>query len=209
MSFTTPIALIVLLIAVPVVVYLGWPRMAFRRSRDITSLLLRLVIITLLALALAGTQVVQSADRLAVVFLVDVSDSIGTVAQEAQLEYIRESMTRMGPDDEAGVVLFGADAVVDRPISAVRELAPIRSAPVTGNTDIAEAIRLGLALFPADVAQRMVILSDGRPTVGDTEAAAQLAAAAGVEIDYVTFSREPTPEVQITDVQTPNSVNAG
>lgn len=206
MTLTTPLALVLLLV-LPAIAYIGWPRNRFRRVRDSFSLLLRVTIVTLLVLSLAGTQIVQSADRLAVVFLVDVSDSMGADAREAALEYIRESLPEMALDDVAGVVTFGADAQVARSISDARELGPIRATPQTGNTNLAAAIRLGLALFPGDAARRMVILSDGQPTVGDTEGAAQLAAAAGVEISYVPFTRPDAPEVQVQDVSVPTVVD--
>ena len=136
-------------------------------------------------LALAGTQIVRSADKLAVVYLIDVSDSVGQQAQEAETAYVRDSLAAMQPDDQAAVIVFGGNALVERPMSSVRELAPLRSTPNSGNTDLEEAIGLGLALFPADAAKRMVILSDGQPTVGDADAAARRAAATGVQIDYV------------------------
>jgi uncharacterized membrane protein len=208
MTFTTPVAL-VLLLAIPLVIYLGFPRYAYRRLRDSFSLVLRITILLLLVFALAGLQIVRASDRLGVVFLVDASDSMSQTAQAEALEYIRSSLELMSPDDLAGVVLFGANATVERQLNAVRELGPVRSTPATSNTDFAEAIRLGLALFPPDTARRMVILSDGLPTVGDTEAAAQLAAAAGVEISYVPFERQRTAEVQVSDVRVPGAVNAG
>jgi uncharacterized membrane protein len=208
MNFTYPLALI-LLLALPVVIYLGWPRLRYRRARDTTSLILRVVIVLLIVFALSGMQISQSADKLAVVFLVDVSDSLGPEVQEEQLAYVRAALQNMGPDDLAGVVVFGADPRTERAVSAVRELGPIQSQPTTSNTDLAEAIRHGIALFPNDAARRIVILSDGRPTVGDTEAAVQQAAAVGVEISFVAFAREPGPEVQVTDLNVPSSVTAG
>ncbi len=208
MTFTTPVALLLLLALLPIL-YLGWPRLAYRRTRDFASLILRALIVLLLVFALAGLQTVRSADRLAVVFLVDASDSVGKTAQDAEIAYVRDSMQHMAADDLAGVVLFGANATVERQLNAVRELGPVRSTPTTSNTDIAEAIRLGLALFPPDTARRLVILGDGQPTVGDTDAAARLASAAGVEISYVPFERAPSPEVQVSDVRVPASVNAG
>ncbi len=208
MTFTTPVALLLLLVLLPVF-FLGWPRLAYRRARDVASLILRTIIILLLVFALAGLQIVRSADRLAVVFLVDASDSVGKTVQDTELAYVRDSMQHMATDDLAGVVLFGANATVERQLNAIRELGPVRSTPVTSNTDIAEAIRLGLALFPPDTARRLVILSDGQPTVGDTDAAARLASATGVEISYVPFERASSPEVQVSDVRVPASVNAG
>ncbi|MEO8397933.1 MAG: VWA domain-containing protein, partial [Chloroflexota bacterium] len=106
-------------------------------------------------------------------------------------------------------VVFGGSALVERPMSSVRDLAPIRSTPLKGNTDLEEAIGLGLALFPADSAKRMVILSDGQQTVGDANVTARRAAATGVQISYVPFDRSSAPEVQLSDVNVPGSVDAG
>ena len=208
MSFSTPLAL-VLLLTIPPVIYLGWPRQRFRRARDITSLTLRTVILLLLVLSLSGLAWARSADRLAVMYLVDVSDSIGQDAQQAALDYVRQSLPNMGPDDEAGLILFGANAVVERPLSNVRELSAILSAPPTGNTNIEDAIRLALGIMPTDAARRIVILSDGRQTIGNAQSAAELAAATGVEISYVTFPRADVPEVQVTGFNAPSSVNSG
>jgi uncharacterized membrane protein len=208
MTFSTPLALL-LLVCLPLVLYLGWPRQAYRWKRDITSLLLRTLIILLLVFSLAGAQAVQSANRLAVVFLVDVSDSVGQKARESELDFVRQSLPTMGPDDEAGVVLFGANAVVEKPLNNVHELGTIQSAPQTGNTNLEKAIRLALGMFPADAARRIVVLSDGRPTLGNSESAAELAAATGVEISYVQFTPEALPEVQVSNVSAPSTVNAG
>ena len=208
LHFTSPLALI-LLLAVPLVISLGWPRQRFRRLRDAASLALRVIIVLLLVLAVAGFQVSQSANKLAVVFLIDVSDSLGAGVQEQQLAYVRQSLQDMGPDDVAGVVVFGADPRTERSVNAVRELGDIQSHPVTSNTNLAAAIRHGIALFPNDAARRLVVLSDGRPTIGDTEAAVRQAAAVGVEISYVAFARPPGPEVQVTDLNVPSNVTAG
>ncbi len=208
MTFTTPLALL-LLLTIPVVIYVGLPRVRFRRGRDIASLILRTLMLALVIFALAGTQIVGAADKLAVVFLVDVSDSVGQQMQEAETAYIRDALATMRPDDQAAVVVFGGNALVERPMSSVRELAPLRSTPVTGNTDLEEALSLGMALFPAGAAKRVVILSDGLPTVGDADMVARRAAATGVQIDYAEFSRPPTPEVQLSDVRAPGVVGAG
>lgn len=208
MTFTIPVALLLLLI-LPLVWWLGWPRVKFRRARDVASLLLRTLMLLCLIFALAGAQLVSAADRLAVVFLVDASDSVGQAGREAQLAYIREALAAMQPDDQAAIVAFGGNAVVERPMSSVREVSALRSTPNSGNTDLEEAIALGLALFPPDTARRMVILSDGVQTVGDGEAAAQRAAATGVEISYVPLERDAAPEVALTSFNAPSSVNAG
>lgn len=214
MSFTTPLALL-LLFLLPALAVAGWPRLAYRRRRDTASLLLRLLIVALLVLALAGAQVHRAADKLAVVFLLDVSDSVSPAQQSAAVEYVRQAAAAMGADDQAAVIVFGADALVEVPITGRLELVQIGSDPVRLNTDLAEAMRLGLALFPADAARRMVILSDGRPTVGDAEEVARLAAATNVQVDTVLLAPEDPaqqiagPEVLVAGVDVPATVNQG
>ncbi|MEM8857158.1 MAG: VWA domain-containing protein [Chloroflexota bacterium] len=210
MSFTAPWALITLL-AIPFTIWLGMPRRgSARERRDWTSLALRSIILLLLTLSLAGAQTVRTVDELAVIFLVDGSDSITNSQAETAETFVRDAIATMGPNDSSAVVVFGANALVDRPISGVAELTEISSVPQTLHTDLAEAIRLGLALFPAGTARRMVILSDGAATIGDTDAAARLAQANGVEISYVPLLRdEASREAFLTSVNTPSRVAEG
>jgi hypothetical protein len=101
------------------------------RLRDRASLGTRLLIILLLVLALAGSQTVRGADNLAVLFLLDLSDSMSGEQQAQTVTFIQDSMARMGVDDQAGLVVFGANALVDRPMSGLATLAPIRSTPAS------------------------------------------------------------------------------
>jgi uncharacterized membrane protein len=207
MTFTAPLALLLLLV-VPYFIWVGRPRTG--RSRDWFSLGLRILIVALLVLSLAGSQAVRAADDLAVVFLVDASDSISPEQAAAAEAFVRDAIGRMGANDQAAVILFGANALVERPMSGLAELAPITSAPHTWHSDISEAIRLGIALFPAGSARRLVLLSDGVPTLGNTHEAARLAAAAGIPIDIVPLPRPATTgEAWLAGVEAPNRVVKG
>lgn len=214
MSITNPAALW-LLALLPVLALLGWPRLAYRRLRDVFSLAIRLLIVVLLVLALAGLQRHRIANKLAVVFLVDVSDSVPPAQQSAAVEYVRRAAEAMGEQDQAAVIVFGADAQVEVPVTDRLELVQIGANPGRRNTNLAEAMRVGLALFPADTAKRMVILSDGVQTVGDAEEVARLAAASQVQVDYVMLAAEGMalqaagPEVLVSAVDVPALVNQG
>ena len=206
MQLATPSAGLLLFILLPLVWYIGWPRHAFRRRRDSISLVLRTAIVVLLVLALAGLQNVQSVDRLAVVFLVDVSDSMGTTTQDLQLEYIRSALAGKKPDDEWAAVLFGDNAVPESDFSIVQEIEAFGAIPVTTHTDIANAIQTALSMFPPDASRRIVILSDGQATQGDAIARAQRASASDVEISFVPFFRQAAPDVRITALDAPGRV---
>jgi len=209
MNFSLPRALI-LLVFVPYFIWLGRPRSRHHNWRGWLSLSLRILIILLIILGLAGTQLVRASDELAVVFLIDASDSISQSQFEAAESYVRESISQMGATDKAAVVVFGANALVERPMSGLVDLAPITTVIQPLNTDIAQAIRLGMALFPQGSARRLVLLSDGLATSGNTQKAASLAVASDVQIDAIPLEQPTTsPEAMLTAVDAPAQVNEG
>jgi Mg-chelatase subunit ChlD len=208
MRFTAPFFLFLLLL-VPLTAWMGWPAKGPARKRESVSLTLRLVILLCLILSMAGLEIVRSGNELSVVFVMDVSDSMPQEAIESEIAFIQDAVSAMGPDDQSAIILFGSDALVDRPMSAVNELSMISSVPITNQTDLAEAIRLGMALFPSGTARRMVILSDGAETSGDAKAAAEFAAASGVQIVVVPFVNQTGPEAMITNVDAPASLRPG
>lgn len=224
MTFSSPLWLFLLLL-LPLFAWLGWPAGTARRQggnsspiirlweygrgREGASLALRLLIVVCLVLSLAGLEIVQGGNNLAVVFLVDVSDSLSKPAVAAEMNYLRGALKAMGPDDQSALVLFGADALVERGMSSARELGPITSAPFTNQTDLAAAIRLGMALFPPGAARRMVILSDGAQTSGDARKAAEFAAASGVQIISLPFVTQPGAEALVSAVDAPAHLRPG
>lgn len=215
MSFTNPPALLLLLL-LPAAAWLVWPRQRRPGAKPHSGrlgLALRLLILTLVILSLAGTQLVRAVDDLAVIFLVDASDSMGSENVAAAERFVRDSIAAMGPDDRAGIILFGGNALVEQPLRGPEQIGdppPFASQPLRTATDLAEAIRLGLALLPPDAARRLVILSDGAATTGDTAGALRLAAAAGVSIDVAPFSRPAVDdEVILREVRAPVRVGQG
>ena len=206
MQLAAPQVALILLLILPLIWIIGFPRHAFRRRRDITSLLLRTLIVVLLVLALAGLQNVQAVDRLAVVFLADASDSMGGDSAERQLEFIREAIAAKQPDDQWAALLFGDNALPETDFSPVGKIEPFTAIPQTTGTDIANAIQTALSMFPAEASRRIIVLSDGQATQGDAIARAQRAAVSGVEISYVPLFRAPTPDVRITAIDAPGRV---
>ena len=206
MQLTAPAVALLLFVLLPLLWFIGFPRHAFRRSRDVSSLLLRTLIVILLVLAAAGLQQVGAVERLAVIFLVDASDSMGSAAERAQLDFVRDAIASKPHDDEWALLLFGDNAVPEKDFSAVAEVEGFTSIPQAGGTDIARALQTALSMFPPEAARRIVILSDGAATRGDALARAQRAAAASVEISYVPFVREPAPDVRVRSLDTPGRV---
>ena len=75
-----------------------------------------------LVFAIAGFQLVLPVDRLATVFVVDLSDSVGNAGREDALAFLRETLKEKPTGDVAGIVAFGKEALVERLPSEVEEI---------------------------------------------------------------------------------------
>lgn len=200
-----------LAVAGPIVLLLLWrlgrlPRSLTGPRRRLVQGCLALAAIGA-ALALARLERAAPVDRMAVVFLVDRSRSVA--GADDPLGPAREAIARMGPDDVAGLVVFGAEAATEVAPSPRPSLGAARASVPRDGTDLAAAIRRGLADLPGDHVPRLVLISDGVQTQGDAFRAASTAAGRGVPIDVLPIAREPAPEVAIDRVRVPPMADPG
>ena len=210
LSFVYPHVLWLLLL-IPLAIVLGLlGRRRLGRLRHWFGLGLRALLLALVVLALAGTQLRLRTDVLTTVFLLDVSDSVPAAEQARGEAFVHQSLAAMPGGDRAAVVLFGRDALVERLASAERALPEFASVPVTTRTDIASALQLALALLPDEGAKRLVLLSDGRQNLGEALAQAELAAAHAIELSFVPLGGPPGEvEVQLQSLDAPADVRQG
>ncbi len=209
-AFDDPRALLLLppLLAVVVALHLGSRRrMGLGRRR--AALAVRVLLLSALVGALAGLRLVLPVDRLAVVYVVDLSDSVGTVGREAALADIRDLLAAKRDGDVAGIVAFGGDALVERLPSDLAEIDRIASTPVRGATDIGAALRLASALFPDDAQKRIVLLSDGNDTTGSGQTEAALAAARGIQVETIVTGLGSSDEVLVDRLTAPSTAHLG
>ncbi len=208
--FETPLWLLLL---IPTLLITFVPYLAARRrigtARRRAALVVRTALVAALVFALGGFQLVLPVDRLATVFVVDLSDSVGTPGRESALAFLRESLAVMPEGDTAGVVAFGKDALVERLPEELRQIERIRSTPVTAATDIGGALRLAAALFPDEMQKRIVLISDGNDTTGRGQQEAALAATRGIQVETRVVGLENRDEVLIERVQAPSTARLG
>ncbi|HET7182978.1 MAG TPA: VWA domain-containing protein [Candidatus Limnocylindrales bacterium] len=206
LRFETPLWLLLL---VPALLITFIPYLAARRrigaGRRRAAVGIRTLLLSALVLALAGFQLVLPVDRLATVFVVDLSDSVGEAGRENALAFLRETLDVMPEGDQAGIVAFGKDALVERLPEEVRDIDRLRSAPVQGATDIGEALRLASALFPDASQKRIVLVSDGNDTTGRGQREAALAAARGIQIETKVIGLVDRDEVLVDRLTTPST----
>jgi uncharacterized membrane protein/Mg-chelatase subunit ChlD len=209
-SFDAPVALLLLPLLLAVVVGLhAASRRRLGAGRRRAALLVRILLLSALVAALAGFQLVLPVDRLAVVYLVDMSDSVGTAGREEALAYVRQSLAARQGEDVAGIVAFGGDALVERLPAELAEIDRLASTPVRNATDIGAALRLAGALFPDGAQKRVVLLSDGNDTTGSGQTEAALAAARGIQVETHLTGLAGGDEVLVERVTAPSTARQG
>ena len=143
-GFDAPLALLLLVPALTLTIGL---HLASRRrvglGRRRVALLVRTLLLGALVLALAGVRLALPVDRLATVFVVDLSDSVGAAGRDDALLWLRDSLEAMPEGDVAGIVGFGRAALVERLPAEAREIDRIATTPVRSATDIGAAARVG------------------------------------------------------------------
>lgn len=211
-SFANPDALWAMAVFLPLLVlpFLGSGDVRRPSRRRYLAAGLRLIVGLTIILSLAGMRWMQPVDALTVVFVLDLSDSVPAAEQARAEDFIRRAVATMPEGDQAAIVAFGEQALVERLASEARDLPPIASLPGVGRTDIAGALRLALALFPEASQKRIVLLSDGLENVDDALAQADLAAARNIEIAAAPLLAPPAEqEAYVAELASPAGVRQG
>ena len=177
------------------------------------ALALRIAQVSLLILALARPVIDRPDETVAVVYAIDQSESLGESERSRALSWVNAALAELPAADRAGVVAFGADARVLRPLSSSREpLAGSDLAPPNGQTeatDVAAGLRLAASLFLPNGGKRIVLLTDGQDNAGGAAAEARQLAARGIQVDHVSFGQVPDPEVYLEGIEVASYAREG
>ncbi|AKT37482.1 VWA domain-containing protein [Chondromyces crocatus] len=164
------------------------------------------------AMAAAGPEIGRPLDRLTLLLAIDRSRSIDLVpgAEQRIQQEISVAELGMRDDDRIGVIAFAAEAATEDPPRPRSELAaPQRVALGRDGTDLAAGIRRAIAEVPSDTAARVVVLSDGVATRGDTMAAAAAALAAGLPVDVIPLEQRLVPDIRVVALRAPGRADEG
>lgn len=209
LSFLRPGLLVLLVVAVPLFC-LGWrrwpPPLPPGRSR--ISLALRLALVSLVVLAIAGLQLSRAPDRRATIAVVDLSDSASASSGEAE-KAVRAMQAAKGPDDLFGLVTFGRNAQVEVPPAKRPTFDGFQTRPDGGHSDLAGALQLAANLIPSGYARQLVLVSDGRQNLGDAVEAASGLRQRGVRVDLLPIGRAPGAEALVVALEASQELRVG
>lgn len=183
-------------------------RLGVGRSQWRAALALRTLVAAALVAALVVPAVHRDARGVATVFVVDVSDSVGARGAPG-VEWVRQALAERPDDTRAGVVVFGADARIERSVTDDLTLGDPSVVVDRSGTDVAAALRLAAAISPSDARRRIVVVSDGRATRGDAATEVERLRDQGIVVEVHTIGRSTDVDAAVTGIDTPGGVRLG
>ncbi|HEY2083704.1 MAG TPA: glutamine amidotransferase [Verrucomicrobiae bacterium] len=194
-------------------VWLWWFQVAgysgLKGVRSTIALLTRLCVLGLFILALAEPRVVRRNDGLAVMYALDVSDSMGENVSDKSLSYILKTAGGKPEKDQAGMVVFGRDAAVELPPRLSFPFEVINARVAKDGTDIARALSLSAAMVPEDRQGRIVLVSDGVETEGNVSGILDDLKSRHVAVDVLPVQYNYQREVWLERLDLPRQVKIG
>ena len=170
--------------------------------------ILRVVILSLILLAMCGLAVKLPSRAGTIVVVADRSLSMPHDSDARQKEAIDLIQSEMRSDSRLGVVSFGRVTAVERSPQSGKFAGFVNE--VHGDaSDLNGGLDSAMALISRDSPGRIMLLSDGRWTGKDPVGAASEAAARGIAIDYRTMQRDSANDVAISHVDAPDVANPG
>ncbi len=215
----TPLYLILLLIIPLVVLIQLRTYVVAARWRKVTTFVLRCLAIICAILALANLQRAHSEKRLAIVFLLDMSDSVAESQREIAIEQINAAITKMKTTDQFAVIGFAAEPFVliemgEASVKTDKQL-PLRSMLTDSSgqldsTDIVSALKRSIEHLPDNYHRRIVLFSDGQHNAGSISISEFLPFLSANDIEIMTIPLQSTQDaIQVLDLELPNRVRKG
>lgn len=240
LRFDRPEWLWLLLLAIPII-WLGIRSLTtVDPVRRWTAIIIRLIVLLLIVCMLAGIQAVQTHSDLTVIAMMDQSQSVRRFVSppttnhkarashrrgQADIEkwtnhWIRQAIDGRRTDDRFALLTFDGQPTVRQLPRHADDVNLNTDAQPTPGTNLAAAIRTGMALVPSDSAARLLLISDGNDTASKQTAgslardsrvidAADEAAAAGIPIDVLPLKYKLKREVMVQGVYVTNQARVG
>jgi uncharacterized membrane protein/Mg-chelatase subunit ChlD len=183
------------------------------RGRAVSALLVRLCLVGLFVALIAEPRSVRTKDSLAVVYTMDVSESIGPESRAEAAKFVAKAVTEKQQGDTVGLVTFGKNAAVEAPVRPSMNLEAgqiVFNAKIAPDeTNLEQALSLSAALLPEDSRGRIVLVSDGSETTGNLKPVLDDLRTRGIAVDVLPVTYSYDKEVWIERLELPQSVKIG
>jgi Mg-chelatase subunit ChlD/uncharacterized membrane protein len=188
-------------------VYHRWDELAHKERPDRFSALVRVGVLSVAMVALAGPKIAVFTSQHYVVFAVDLSSSTGASQDPQALTRLIRDAAPLDERTHYSVLTFGATPSIETNFSRELKLVQFHTNPPSAGTDIAAAIRLALQTFPKEGTKEIVLLTDGRASQGDLDSALAQARAQDVAVHTIPLGMTNKAEYWVEQLRIPEDVS--
>lgn len=189
------------------------------RATRVAAIVVRCLVLAVLAAALAEPSLRRVARSVAVLLVVDKSQSMPPATGKTLGALMTEAVKAARPEDRLGVVTAAEQGRAQEiPSASVKPELLVSERIAKGDdwdpgpreaTNLAEGVRLALAIKPEDAAARIVLVSDGNENRGSVIDAAQASKATGIPIDVLPIPYDIRGEVMTDQLVAPATARKG
>ncbi|MCG8623657.1 MAG: VWA domain-containing protein [Proteobacteria bacterium] len=172
-DFQAPLFLILLAVVPVLILMQRRTHLGTTKLRKNITFFFRAAALLCAIFALANLHRTDKEQRLAVVFLIDTSESISPSQHEGVINQINTAVAKLKPTDRFGIIAFAKDTAIlaeirqkqDQSLAVVLETIAEQRMQRDG-TDLITALKRAIALLPDDYHRRVVLFSDGIHNAG-------------------------------------------
>lgn len=198
---------LMLLFQIPVIIslVLFWRKKNEKRSKDYVIFTLRSLIYFLIILGLVIPSLLYPVKGVHTVFVLDQSESVKRVEGE-MLDFLNRSIEEKGDEDSYAIITVADKARLERSFTGEKdEVSTVSVNEETNFTNLEEGIRLASSYLPKGSKGRIVLLTDGVETNGDSLRQAELLSSKNIEFDVRAFQPPNVHDVSIQSFTTPQN----
>lgn len=178
-----------------------------------TILIIRLLLLAAFVFVLAEPRAVRTSDKLAIVYALDMSDSIGEQVVNQALTFVSRTAVEKPTNDFVGLVVFGRNAAVELPpritFPFADENLAINAKIDRDATNLEQGLTLAATMLPDEHIGRIVLISDGVRTEGQLQRVIDDLKAKGIAVDVVPIEYGHDNEVWVERLELPRNVKTG
>jgi len=207
-SFSQPLYLLLFVLAAYYVYLWKISTKAFISWQQKVFLGLRLLLVGILILSLAGLQFNFRHKEKSVVFVADRSASLQDRSKEIS-EWISQSLAALPVTMGAGVVSLGKKPMVEYPVDSQPDFKGLQVVLDPNYTDLAAGLRLARSIMPEERGKHIILLTDGKQNRGNALEQAKLLNQQGIRMDVLPIATSSGPEVLVKTVDVPSRLKEG
>ena len=216
-DFQTPLFLILLAVVPVLILVQRRTHLGTTKWRKSVTFFLRGAALLCAIFALANLQRTDKEQQLAVVFLIDTSESVSPSQHEEALKQINTAVAKLKPTDRFGIIGFAREPSIlteirqkqDQSLAGVLETIAEQTVRRDG-TDVIAALKRAVALLPNDYHRRIVLFSDGIHNAGGISLEDYLPLLSASNVEILTIPIDTLKDaVRVVRLYAPTEIRKG